>query len=137
MIPLGPNTEWSLVEALVISWLNTTLTDPPIITTETGEELGSTVFTLIRVNQIPGGFSDGLNQEVDVDVQCFGPNRAAMWTLAQHVHTAMCLLPSRTTPYGVVDDLDPTPPGESPYGNPLLRRTVATYRLTTRVRAAA
>jgi len=138
MILSGPNTTWGLSEAQVIWWLNQRLTDPPVITTETGEELGSTIFTLIRVNQIPGGFSDGIDQEVDVDVACFGPDRAAMWALASAVHTAMLQLPGKVTPHGVVDDLpDVSPPGESPYGNPLLRRTVATYRLTTRVRASA
>jgi len=136
---LEPYDLWPDMEKLVVGYLKAAL-DGVIVTTETsalGDTFGVSVFDVIRVNSVPGGFSDGLQQEATIDVQSFAKSRADAWTRARTVHALMYKLAGTRTPNGAIDDVNADVPGESSYGNPNLRRIVATYRLTSRAQATA
>lgn len=136
---LQPYDLWPDMERLVVTYLKASFPSV-IVTTETsalGDTFGSTVFDVIRVNSVPGGFSDGLQQEASIDVQSFAKSRADAWTRARRVHALMYKLAGARTLNGAIDDVNADVPGEVAYGNPNLRRIVATYRLTSRAQATA
>ncbi|MEU8704207.1 hypothetical protein [Streptomyces sp. NPDC048565] len=90
--------------------------------------------------QVAGGADDQVTDVGTVDVQSFGATRAATWTLAEQTRTAMQALTATHVPgqKAVIDDVATVQrPALIPYGNPALRRAVATYTVSTRERAAA
>jgi len=138
-IYLRPYDLWPDMERLVVGYLKAAFPSV-VVTTETsglGDTFGASVFDVIRVNSIPGGFSDGFQEEASIDVQSFAKSRADAWTRARLVHASMYKLAGTRTVNGAIDDVNADVPGEVPYGNPNLRRIVATYRLTSRAQATA
>lgn len=104
------------------------------------DEVPAKVETLLPVVtvQLGPGADDRITDIVTIDVQAFAADRGAMWRLAEQVRAAMLSL-SATYAGGLpIDTVDTEArPVEIPYGNPGLRRAVATYRLTTRGRTGA
>ncbi|MYR76534.1 MULTISPECIES: hypothetical protein [unclassified Streptomyces] len=104
------------------------------------DEVPAKVETLLPVVtvQLGPGADDRITDIVTIDVQAFAADRGAMWRLAEQVRAAMLSL-SATYAGGLpIDTVDTDQrPVEIPYGNPGLRRAVATYRLTTRGRTGA
>lgn len=128
---------WPLGERLLLAALRDAVPVCPVngvrrevtVTTETGSNLLD-LLPLLRVHQLAGGVSDGLDDEAVVDVESMAPTRLSMWELAGLAHQAVLLLPT-TSPDVDEVHVDSTP-GYVDYGNPDLRRAIATYRLTTR-----
>ncbi|MEV8396283.1 hypothetical protein ACFVAF_34585 [Streptomyces sp. NPDC057596] len=104
------------------------------------DEVPAKVETLLPVVvvQLGPGADDLISDTVTIDVQAFAVDRGAMWKLAEQAREAMLSL-SGTYAGGLpVDTVDTeSRPVEVPYGNPALRRAVASYRLTTRGRTGA
>ncbi|BAU83341.1 hypothetical protein SLA_2414 [Streptomyces laurentii] len=94
------------------------------------ETLGAVV-----VIQVAGGADDHISDSPVMDVSTFAADRSAMWALAERARHAVHAL-AATVAGGVVVDRVETEqrPVEVPYGNPGVRRAIATYRLTTRAR---
>lgn len=128
---------WPVGERLLVAALRDAVTTSPVagtdrpvtVTTETDDTLVS-LLPLLRVHQLAGGVSDGLDDESVIDVESMAPDRASMWALAGLAHQAVLLLP-RTSPDVDEVHVDSTP-GYVDYGDPNLRRAIATYRVTTR-----
>lgn len=92
----------------------------------------------VVVVRIAGGADDRISDTVTVDTEAFGADRAAMWQLAERTRAAVHALAATMAGGVVIDTVDTEQrPVEVPYGNPGVRRAVATYRLTTRARADA
>lgn len=135
MIP-AVHDAWPDVERLVVSWLSQQL--PGVrVRTETTTQLDNELPT-VRIHRIPGGYSDGISEEAVVDTEVFAATRPDMWSVASKVNAAMLHLATHAAADGYVDavEVDSTP-GEVPYGNPAIRRAIATYRLTTRAQTRA
>ncbi|WP_263170683.1 hypothetical protein [Streptomyces sp. SCSIO ZS0520] len=102
------------------------------------DEVPSTVEMLVPVVvvQVAGGADNHISDTVTVDVAAFAADRAAMWQLAEHARAAVHALAATVAGGVVVDTVDTVQrPVEVPYGNPGVRRAIATYTLTTRARA--
>ncbi|MBL3670809.1 hypothetical protein JL475_33600 [Streptomyces sp. M2CJ-2] len=92
----------------------------------------------VVVVRIAGGADDRISDTVTVDTESFGADRASMWQLAERVRSAVHALAATMAGGVVIDTVDTeSRPVEVPYGNPALRRAIATYRLTTRARTDA
>lgn len=93
---------------------------------------------LVQVQVTPGGGEDGTTGVTLIDVETFAANRTAMWELARKVHTSMLALAGQYVGALVIDSVSTdSRPAPVDYGNPALRRAVATYRLTSRAQAPA
>jgi hypothetical protein len=100
------------------------------------------------VNELPGQFEDqlpvtrvtlgpgtddGVTDAPLVDVESFGADRAAMWTLAEQARQALHALAGHAHDGVLVDSVTTaTRPSYVDYGNPKVRRAVASYRVTLR-----
>lgn len=146
---LSPFNLWPDIEKTVVAWLTGELPAAKILT-ETGTDLADLVTSktvtgefiydgVIQVAKVPGGgASDRINEQSLVDVYCFAADRGRMWTLARRAHAAMLELDSHSAADAYVDTVDCfSAPGEVPYSNPNLRRSVASYQLTTMPQEAA
>ena len=93
---------------------------------------------LVQVQVTPGGGEDGTTGVTLMDVETFAATRVAMWDLARTVHTSMLALAGQYVGALVIDSVSTdSRPAPVDYGNPALRRAVATYRLTSRAQAPA
>lgn len=104
------------------------------------DEVPARVETLVPVVvvRIAGGADDRISDTVTVDTESFAATRAAMWQLAEQTRQAVHALAASMAGGVVIDTVDTEQrPVEVPYGNPGVRRAVATYRLTTRARTDA
>jgi hypothetical protein len=119
-------------------WLRSRLSGVRV-TDELPDKLESRL-PLVWVRVVPGGGDDRVTDSATLDIQCFAADRAAMWQLAERTRAALLdaegqYVPETST---VIDTVDTEQrPGEVPYGNPALRRAVATYVLTSRAQAPA
>ncbi|EYT84020.1 hypothetical protein CF54_03995 [Streptomyces sp. Tu 6176] len=92
----------------------------------------------VVVVQVAAGADDRITDTVILDLAAFAADRAAMWQLAEQVRAAMLSLSATYSGGLPIDTVDTEQrPVEIPYGNPGVRRAVATYRLTTRGRTGA
>ncbi|QBI53425.1 phage tail termination protein [Streptomonospora litoralis] len=141
---MGNGTEqgdWPDAELVVTVYLAGELADVRLCN-ELPADLADVV-PLIAVRRVPGGGDDRVTDEADVDVECFGADRGAAWVLTRRMRAAMHALGGTyvALPDGggaVVDTADTDAgPGEVPYSNKAVRRTVTTYRLTARAQAPA
>jgi hypothetical protein len=93
---------------------------------------------LVQVQVTPGGGEDVTTGVTLLDVDVFAATRTAMWDLARQVHTSMLALSGQYVGALVIDAVSSdSRPAPVDYGNPALRRAVATYRLTSRAQAPA
>lgn len=124
---MWPDMELAVIKG-VRAWL-----DGPRVT----DEVPAKVETLVPVVvvKVAGGADDRISDTVIVDVEAFGADRATMWQLAERARQAVHALAATRTGGVVIDTVDTDQrPVEVPYGNPGVRRAIATYRLTTRAR---
>jgi hypothetical protein len=126
---------WPDVELAVIKAVRERLGGPRVT-----DEVPARVETLgaVVVVQVAGGADDRITDTVTVDVAAFAADRTAMWQLAERVRQAVHALAATMAGGVVIDTVDTEQrPVEVPYGNPGVRRAIATYRLTTRARTDA
>lgn len=137
----GPLIVWPDIEVLVRAWLVANVASAPNIRTETNATFAtpspdsSMTLPLVLIQRIPGGQTDAnaSTETADVDVECFGATRAAMWALYSEVHAWMMRLTAQHTTAGTVDQvLVSNGVGEVNYANPNVRRCVTTYSIATR-----
>ncbi|MFG3140760.1 hypothetical protein ACGFZA_31715 [Streptomyces sp. NPDC048211] len=128
---------WADIELAVMSGIGPLL--PGVrVTDELPDKLEAHV-PLVWV-QVAGGGDDQVTDTATVDVQAFGATRAATWDLAEQTRKAMHALAATHVPgqAAVIDDVTTAErPVLIPYGNPAVRRAVATYAVSTRERAAS
>jgi hypothetical protein len=87
----------------------------------------------VVVVQVAGGADAHTSDTVTVDVEAFAADRAAMWQLAERARRAVHKLAATRAGGVVIDSVDTVQrPVPVPYGNPGVRRAIATYTLTTR-----
>ncbi|MFD9952474.1 phage tail termination protein [[Kitasatospora] papulosa] len=128
---------WADIELAVITGLDTRLQAGVRVTDELPDRL-ETKLPLVWV-QAAGGADDRVTDTATVDVHVFAATRAETWDLTELVRTAMHALAATHVPgqKAVIDDVATDQrPALVPYGNPALRRSVATYTVATRERAA-
>lgn len=104
------------------------------------DEVPARVETLVPVVvvQVAGGADTHTCDTVTIDVEAFGADRAAMWQLAERARQAVHALAATMAGGVVIDTVDTDQrPVPVSYGNPAVRRAIATYRLTTRARTDA
>ncbi|MFD7319228.1 hypothetical protein [Streptomyces sp. NPDC059883] len=128
---------WADIELTVMLWLRSQL--PGVRVTDELPDKVETRLPLIWVRVVGGG-DDRISDTATVDVQAFAADRAAMWQLAERARAAMLAAGAQWVPGArvVIDTVDTIErPNEVPYGNPALRRAVASYALTSRAQASA
>ncbi|MGW4728092.1 tail completion protein gp17 [Streptomyces shenzhenensis] len=121
---------WPDMELAVIKGVRAQLGGPRVT-----DEVPAGVEKLLPVVvvQVAGGGDDRISDTVTVDVEAFAADRSAMWQLAERARAAVHALEASVAGGVVIDTVDTVQrPVEVPYGNPNLRRAVATYSLTTR-----
>ncbi|MFE9937391.1 hypothetical protein [Streptomyces hirsutus] len=126
---------WPDMELAVIKGVRARLAGPRVT-----DEVPAKVETLVPVVvlRVAGGADDHISDTVTIDAETFGATRAAMWQLAEQTRAAVHALAATMAGGVVIDSVDTeTRPVEVPYGNPGVRRAIATYRLTTRARTDA
>ncbi|RLL68135.1 hypothetical protein [Streptomyces sp. Z26] len=134
---MTPELDWGDVELAVAVWLRSRHPGVRVV-----NELPSKLeekLPLLQVQVAPGGGDGGeVTESCLIDLDAFAADRTAMWTLARQARTSMLALAGRHVG-GLVIDTATTEvrPAHVDYGNPLLRRAVATYRLTSRAQAPA
>lgn len=128
--------DWGDVEQAVALWLRSRHTGVKVAN-ELPADLEKKL-PLVQVQVTPGGGEEGTTGVTLLDVQTFAANRTAMWDLARTVHTSMLALAGQRSGGLVIDAVSSdSRPAPLDYGNPALRRAVATYRLTSRAQAPA
>lgn len=131
-----PEMDWGDVEQAVALWLRSRHTGVKVAN-ELPADLEKKL-PLVQVQVTPGGGEDGTTGVTLLDVQTFAATRTAMWDLARTVHTSMLALAGHRSGGLVIDAVSSdSRPAPLDYGNPALRRAVATYRLTSRAQAPA
>ncbi|MFJ8049308.1 hypothetical protein [Streptomyces luteogriseus] len=123
---------WALIEVALLKGLR-----PLLDGVRVAAEVPPKVETLLPVFvvRIAGGGDDRISDTVIVDTEAFGADRAAMWEIAERGRAAVHALAATMAGGVVIDTVDTDQrPIEVPYGNPAVRRAIATYRLTTRAR---
>ncbi|MFF9758572.1 hypothetical protein ACF1G4_03225 [Streptomyces caelestis] len=126
---------WPDMELAVMKGVREKLGGPRVT-----DEVPARVETLVPVVvvRVAGGADDHISDTVIVDVESFGADRAAMWDLARRAHAAVHALAATKAGGVVIDTVDTEQrPVPVSYGNPGVRRAIATYRLTTRARTDA
>ncbi|MER7696165.1 hypothetical protein [Streptomyces sp. NPDC096095] len=127
---------WADVELLVMTGLRPLLPGVRVV-----DELPDRLETRVPLVSVlvVGGGDDEITDTATVDVAAFAATRAAAWALAEQTRRAMHAL-AATHNAGqkvVIDDVSTQErPAVVPYGNPAVRRAVATYAVSTRTRAA-
>lgn len=131
-----PELDWGDLEQAVAVWLRGRHTGVRVVNElPTDLELK---LPLVQVQVTPGGGEENTTGTTLLDIDMFGANRTAMWDLARKVHTSMLALAGQYVGALVIDSVSSdTRPAPVDYGNPKLRRAVATYRLTSRAQAPA
>lgn len=120
---------WVNVERLVVAWLRqrTGLT----VYTETGTDADQQL-PYLRVERV-GGVGQGLDKQIEIEVEARAADRAGMWAAAGTVETAMHALAANGHPGGYVDDVTEIFAFASdPHPDRATRRAVATYTLVLR-----
>ncbi|MEW1568319.1 hypothetical protein AB0454_35745 [Streptomyces sp. NPDC093509] len=131
-----PEHDWGDLEQAAALWLRGRHTGTRV-TNELPADLEKKL-PLVQVQVTPGGGEDGVTGVTLLDVETFGATRTAMWDLALAVHTSMLALAGHRSNGLVIDSVSTDArPAHVDYGNPQLRRSVATYRLTSRAQAPA
>lgn len=128
---------WADIELAVITGIGPGL--PGVRVTDELPDKLETRLPLVWV-QVAGGADDQVTDTVTVDVHSFAATRGATWALAELTRTAMHALTATHVPgqKAVIDDVTTAErPALVPYGNPALRRAVATYTVSMRERAAS
>ncbi|MFE5662457.1 hypothetical protein ACFQ7W_00805 [Streptomyces niveus] len=127
---------WADIELAVMTGIRPLL--PGVRVTDELPDKLETRLPLVWV-RVVGGADDRITDTATVDVHSFAATRALMWELAEQTRAAVHAL-AATHNAGqrvVIDDVATAArPAEVPYGNPLLRRAVATYEVATRERAS-
>ncbi|MEU9199018.1 hypothetical protein [Streptomyces sp. NPDC048332] len=126
---------WADIELAVMTGLR-----PHLPGVRVADELPDQLETRLPLDwvQVAGGADDQVTDTATVDVHSFAATRAAAWDLAERTRTAMHALAATHNPGQkvVIDDVTTAErPVLVPYGNPALRRAVATYTVSTRERA--
>ena len=131
-----PEMDWGDIEEAVAVWLRSRHAGVRV-TNELPADLEKKL-PLVQVQVTPGGGEDGTTGVTLMDVETFAATRVAMWDLARTVHTSMLALAGQYVGALVIDSVSTdSRPAPVDYGNPALRRAVATYRLTSRAQAPA
>ncbi|MDX2538584.1 hypothetical protein [Streptomyces scabiei] len=131
-----PELDWGDVEQAAALWLRGRHTGVRVVN-ELPADLEKKL-PLVQVQVTPGGGEDGTTGVTLLDVETFAATRTGMWDLARAVHTSMLALAGEYADGLVIDTVSTDArPAPVPYGNPALRRAVATYRLTSRAQAPA
>ncbi|KDN73916.1 hypothetical protein DF19_41700 [Streptomyces olindensis] len=131
-----PELDWGDVEQATAVWLRSRHAGVRVAN-ELPADLEKKL-PLVRVQVTPGGGEDGTTGVTLLDVETFAATRTAMWDLARKVHTSMLALAGQYVGALVIDSVSTdSRPAPVDYGNPALRRAVATYRLTSRAQAPA
>ncbi|MFH9011231.1 hypothetical protein ACH4C6_07625 [Streptomyces sp. NPDC017943] len=131
-----PEHDWGDIEQATAVWLRSRHTGVRI-TNELPADLDKKL-PLVQVQVTPGGGEEGTSAVTLIDVETFAGTRTAMWDLARRVHTSMLALAGQYVGALVIDSVSTdSRPAPVDYGNPALRRAVATYRLTSRAQAPA
>lgn len=127
---------WADIELAVMTGLRPLL--PGVRVVDELPDRLETRIPLVSVRVVGGG-DDQVTDTATVDVEAFAATRAAMWALAEQTRAAMHALAATHNPGQkvVIDDVTTAArPAEVPYGNPALRRAIASYAVATRERAA-
>lgn len=122
---------WGDVELAVAAHLRARMTGVRVAN-EVPSNLESAL-PVVVVRVVPGGGDDRITDTAAIDVEAFAVGRDAMWALAEQARGH--LLAASGIPAGglLLDAVITTGrPGEVPYGNPAVRRAIATYEVTTR-----
>lgn len=127
---------WADVELLVMTGLRPLLPGVRVV-----DELPDRLETRVPLVSVlvVGGTDDRITDSPTVDVICFAATRAETWALAEKSRRAMHALAATHDPGQkvVIDDVRTEErPAIVPYGNPAVRRAVATYTVSARTRAA-
>jgi hypothetical protein len=131
-----PEMDWGDIEQATAVWLRSRHAGVRVAN-ELPADLEKKL-PLVQVQVTPGGGEDGTTGVTLVDVETFAGTRTAMWDLARTVHTSMLALAGQYVGDLVIDSVSTdSRPAPVDYGNPALRRAVATYRLTSRAQAPA
>ncbi|MFE3471195.1 hypothetical protein ACFXOI_05825 [Streptomyces bacillaris] len=126
---------WADVELLVMTGLRPLLPGVRVV-----DELPDKVESRVPLVQVlvVGGADDRVTDTATVDVVAFAATRPAVWALAEQTRAAMHALAATHQPAQktVIDDVTTAQrPTVVPYGNPAVRRAVATYTLSARTRS--
>lgn len=133
---MWPGTEvWPDMELAVMAGMRARLAGVRV-TVEVPPKV-ETVLPVVVV-QVAGGADSHTSDTVTVDVEAFAADRAAMWQLAERARTAVHTLAAAVAGGVVIDSVTTVQrPVPVPYGNPAVRRAIATYTLTTRASSNA
>lgn len=121
---------WPDIELAVMKGMRTHLAGVRVT-----DEVPAKVETLVPVVvvQVAGGDDSHTSDTATIDVEAFAADRAAMWQLAERARQAVHALAAAVAGGVVIDTVDTLQrPVPVPYGNPAVRRAIATYTLTTR-----
>lgn len=131
-----PELDWGDIEQAAAVWLRSR--HPGVrVANELPADL-ELKLPLVQVQVTPGGGDDGITEACLLDVDTFTATRTQMWDLARAVRTSMLALAGQYVGDLVIDSVTTeVRPAPVDYGNPKLRRAVATYRLTSRAQAPA
>ncbi|MCX4661500.1 hypothetical protein [Streptomyces uncialis] len=122
--------DWPDIELVVMQGLRPLL--PGVRIADEVPPRVETLLPVVTVQAAPGGGYDRITGTAALDVSAMAATRGAMWTLARRVRAALHTLPG-TGPGGHrIDTVTGDWPVEIPYGNPGLRRAIATYAVTLR-----
>lgn len=124
--------KWPSAELAVLRWLTEQLAADggPAVTVRTELSAQWSGLTVL-VEQTPGRGGAAYDGLASVDVTAFGPDRVAVGELVARIEPRMVELPGRGAV--MIDDVEQSRAfGFIPYANPGVRRSVATYVLTSR-----
>ncbi|MFD8437450.1 hypothetical protein ACFV2I_20410 [Streptomyces microflavus] len=126
---------WPDTELLVMTGLRPLLPGVRLV-----DELPDKLETRVPLVQVlvVGGADDRVTDTATVDIAAFAATRAAAWELAEQARQAIHSLAATHDPgqRAVIDDVSTEQrPAIVPYGNPAVRRAVATYTVSARMRA--